>query len=73
MEPMVSLEEKLRSLIKPLQLEIKQCSNRSVMGGFDRFLMKKCEEILGDLAPLSGGETAPFASFLKELRGSFSQ
>jgi hypothetical protein len=66
----LSISKQLENWLKPLGLEEKQgFSNRSVVGGLDRFLMKKCDELLGLLPP---GQKE-FLAFLKQLRGSFSQ
>ena len=67
---MPSIPQQLESWLKPLGLEEKQdFSNKSVVGGLDRFLMKKCEELIPSLP----GEQKAFSAYLKRLRGSFSQ
>lgn len=70
---MLSLPQQLENWLKPLRLEEKQeFSNRSVLKGLDRYLMRQCEELLK-----SGGFDFPkgpeFPAFLKDTRSSFSQ
>lgn len=61
--------QQLESWLKPLHLEEKQgFANRAVVGGLDRFVMKKCEEALADPA---GPEA--FHEFARRMRSSFSQ
>src|SRR5690242_4758328 len=67
---MPPLSKQLENWLKPLRLEEKQgFTNRSVVGGLDRFLMKQCDEILK--GPTAG--KGDFPVFLKGLRTSFSQ
>lgn len=67
---MPSIPQQLEGWLKPLGLEEKQdFSNKSVVGGLDRFLMKKCEELIR----LLPADQKAFSAYLKRLRGSFSQ
>src|SRR5258708_19710303 len=70
---MPSLPKQLENWLKPLRLEEKQgFSNKSVVQGLDRYLMRQCDELLrqGGIESPQGRE---FTAFLKELRRSFSQ
>ncbi len=70
---MPPLKKDLADLLKPLRLEEKQdFTNRSVVGGLDRFLMKRLESIGQDLPP-GGTGTKPLADYLRGLRGAFTQ
>ena len=67
---MPSLPQQLESWLKPLSLEEKQdYANKSVVRGLDKYLVKKCD----DLIPSVPLENQAFAAYLKKLRGSFSQ
>src|SRR6516164_5055762 len=70
---MPSLSQQLENWLKPLRLEEKQdYSNRSVVKGLDRYLMRQCEDLLkGSQAGFPDGEGFPL--FLKDLRSTFSQ
>jgi ATP-dependent DNA helicase RecG len=67
------LSHQLQNWLKPLRLEEKQdFSNKSVMRGLDRFLMRQCDDLLGRDS-FDFPEAPEFTDFLKEMRRSFSQ
>ena len=64
------VNKQLENWLKPLELEEKQgYANRSVVGGLDRFLVRRCEELMGQIPP----EMKDFADFLGSLRSSYTQ
>src|SRR5690242_16884246 len=66
---MPSVSKQIENWLKPLRLEEKQkFTNRAVVGGLDRYIVKGCEQILA--GPMVD---RTFKIFLKQLRRDFSQ
>ena len=66
---MPSVSKQLENWLKPLRLEEKQqFTNRAVVGGLDRYMVKGCDQLLASRLADKTVET-----FLKQLRRDFSQ